>query len=192
VSAAVLAAADVFRGAGAAITPVTFPAAGEQFAAAAAAMRAETALAHAATFPSRAESYGPWLRGMLETSQSATAAEVVGALHARLALRAGIDRLLAQTPLLLLPATPFVTPSAAEGAAMMSDPVKMGRATRYTVVFDLTGHPTVTFPCGFDDRGMPIGVQLVGRALDEGLLLRAAHAFQQLTDFHTRRPPLAP
>jgi amidase len=190
VSAAVFAAAAIFRDAGAAITPVTFPAADAQLAAAAAGMRAETALAHAATFPSQAEAYGPWLRAMLETSQSTTAAEVVGALRARHALRAGVDRLLAQAPLLILPATPFVTPSAAEGVVMVSDPVKMGRSTRYTLLFDLTGHPTVTFPCGLDDRGAPIGFQLIGRPFDEALLLRAAHAFQQRTGFHTHRPPL--
>ena len=56
-------------------------------------------------------------------------------------------------------------------------------------IFDLTGHPTITLPCGFDRRGAPLAVQLVGRAMDEALLLRVAHAFQQLTDFHLRRPP---
>ena len=62
------------------------------------------------------------------------------------------------------------------------------RATRFTILLDVSGHPTVTLPCGFDRRGVPIGVQFVGRAMEEALLLRAAHAFQQVTDFHLRRP----
>jgi amidase len=189
VSAAVLAVADVLREAGAAVTPVAFPQPGADFAEALAAFTAETALAHADTFPSQAAAYGPWVRGMLETAQTVTASAVVRAQRARIALRSEVDRLLRQTPLILLPVIPFVTPSAAEGAALMTDPARLGRATRYTILFDLTGHPTITFPCGFDARGYPIGAQLVGRAMDEGLLLQAAHAFQQRADFHTRRPP---
>jgi amidase len=188
VSAAVLAVADVLREAGAAVAPAAVPRPGADFAEAHGAFAAETALAHADTFPSRAEAYGPWVRGMLETAQGVTAAAVVRAQRARLALRRAVDEALGRTALLLMPVIPFVTPSAAKGAELMTDPARLGRATRYTILFDLTGHPTVTFPCGFDRRGMPIGAQLVGRAMDEALLLQAAHAFQQLTDFHTRRP----
>jgi amidase len=190
ISAAVLAVAEVLREAGAAVAPIAFPRPGADFADAHAAFAAETALAHADTFPSRAEAYGPWVRGMLETAQGVTAAAVVRGQRARMALRREVDGVLALTPLVLLPVIPFVTPSAAEGAALMTDLTRLGLATRYTSLFDLTGHPTITFPCGFDRRGFPIGAQLVGRAMDEALLLRAAHAFQQRTDFHTRRPPL--
>jgi amidase len=188
VSAAVLAVAEALRDAGAAVTPVAFPRPGANFADAHGAFAAETALAHAATFPSQAGAYGPWVRDMLESSQKVTAEAVVRGQRARIALRREVDLVLNQTPLVLLPVIPFVTPSAAEGAALMTDHARLGRATRYTILFDLTGHPTVTFPCGFDSRGAPIGAQLVGRAMDEGLLLQAAQAFQQLTDFHTRRP----
>jgi amidase len=190
ISAAVLAVAEVFREAGAAVAPVAFPQLGPHFADAHAAVAAETALAHAETFPSQAEAYGPWLRGMLESAQGVTAAGVIRAERARHALRREVDRLLSLTPLLLLPAIPFVTPSAADGAALMADPARLQRMTRFTILFDLTGHPTITFPCGFDRRGLPLGVQLVAGALQEALLLRAAHAFQQHTDFHTRRPAL--
>ena len=55
----------------------------------------------------------------------------------------------------------------------------------------LAGVPAITFPCGFGSNGMPIGVQLIGPHLSEGPLLAAAHAFQQVTDFHLKRPPLA-
>jgi amidase len=53
----------------------------------------------------------------------------------------------------------------------------------------MSGSPTITLPAGFDSRGLPIGVQLVGRHLSEDLLLRAGHAFQQATDWHMRHPP---
>jgi amidase len=61
---------------------------------------------------------------------------------------------------------------------------------RFTAPFDMSGSPTITIPGGFDERGMPIGFQLVGRHLDEALLIRAAHAFQGATDFHRRHPKL--
>jgi amidase len=54
----------------------------------------------------------------------------------------------------------------------------------------MSGSPTITIPGGFDERGMPIGFQLVGRHLDEALLIRAAHAFLGATDFHRRHPKL--
>jgi amidase len=54
----------------------------------------------------------------------------------------------------------------------------------------MSGSPTITMPCGFTDGGMPIGFQLVGPHLAEDVLLRAGHAFQQATDWHTRHPTL--
>lgn len=188
VSAAVLAAARVLAELGAVVTPISFPDLSEA-AFTTAGFSAEIALAHAETYPSRADRYGPDLRAILEHAQSVDGREVVRAQRIRQALRRKLDTELARTPLLLLPALPFATPTAAEGWAMMRDPAKLERATRFTVIFDLTGHPTITLPCGFDGRGAPIGMQLVGRALSEPLLLSAAHAFQQATDFHARRPP---
>ena len=45
-------------------------------------------------------------------------------------------------------------------------------------------------PCGFDDDGLPIGMQLIGRPFDEATLFRVGAAFQAVTGFHTRTPPL--
>jgi amidase len=50
----------------------------------------------------------------------------------------------------------------------------------------MSGSPTITMPCGFTDGGLPVGFQLVGPHLGEDVLLRAGHAFQQATDWHTR------
>ncbi len=62
---------------------------------------------------------------------------------------------------------------------------------RYTGPFNMSGSPTVTMPCGFSRKGLPIGVQLIGRHLSEGRLLAAAHAYQQATDHHLQRPPVS-
>ena len=66
----------------------------------------------------------------------------------------------------------------------------MAPLTRYTRVFNLTGLPAISVPCGFSSEGLPIGLQLVGRAWDEATVLRAAHAYQMATEWIQRRPPL--
>ncbi len=62
--------------------------------------------------------------------------------------------------------------------------------TRYTRPFNLNGFPAITLPCGFSNDGLPVGLQLIGRPLAEETLLRAAHAYEQATDWHCRKPPL--
>ena len=61
-------------------------------------------------------------------------------------------------------------------------------AIRYTFPFDLLGLPAISIPCGFSPDSMPIGLQMVGRAFDEATVLRAAYAYEQATDWHTRHP----
>jgi aspartyl-tRNA(Asn)/glutamyl-tRNA(Gln) amidotransferase subunit A len=50
--------------------------------------------------------------------------------------------------------------------------------------------PALSVPCGFTAGGLPIGLQIVGKAFDEAGILRVAHAYEQASDWHRRRPPL--
>lgn len=61
---------------------------------------------------------------------------------------------------------------------------------RNTGPFNVAGIPVITVPCGFGEGGLPIGLSLSGRPWEEETVLRAAHAYQGATDWHTRRPPL--
>jgi amidase len=61
---------------------------------------------------------------------------------------------------------------------------------RFTIQFGMTGSPTITLPSGISGSGLPRGIQLVGRHLSEPLLCQAGHAFEQITDWHTRHPAL--
>ena len=61
---------------------------------------------------------------------------------------------------------------------------------RYTAPFDMSGHPTLTLPGGVTSDGVPVGFQIVGRAFNEAGILAAGHAYQQVTDWHLKRPPL--
>ena len=66
----------------------------------------------------------------------------------------------------------------------------IGGMLRFTAPFNMAGNPTVTLPCGFSTEGLPIGFQLIGPHLSEARLRRAAHAFQQTTDWHLKHPEL--
>jgi aspartyl-tRNA(Asn)/glutamyl-tRNA(Gln) amidotransferase subunit A len=69
------------------------------------------------------------------------------------------------------------------------DPVAMYLNDIYTVPVNLAGLPGISVPAGFDRKGLPIGLQLIGRYFDEARVLNVAHRFQQATDWHTRTPP---
>jgi aspartyl-tRNA(Asn)/glutamyl-tRNA(Gln) amidotransferase subunit A len=89
-----------------------------------------------------------------------------------------------------------LTPTAAVTAFNIADvdpaePAGPGRIlARQTAPFNTLGVPAISVPCGFSPAGLPIGLQLSGRWWEDGLVLRAAHAYQQVTDWHRRRPPL--
>jgi len=68
------------------------------------------------------------------------------------------------------------------------DPLAMYLEDVFTLPANLAGVPGLSFPVGFDSHGLPVGMQLMGAHFREDVLLSAAHAFQQVTDFHTRKP----
>src|SRR5437763_1779239 len=79
------------------------------------------------------------------------------------------------------------TPAFAIGAKT-SDPITMYLNDIYTIGANLAGLPAVSIPCGFV-QGLPVGLQIVGPHFSEARVLSAAHAFQRVTDWHTRVPP---
>ena len=83
------------------------------------------------------------------------------------------------TPTLAIPAFPVEVQLSEAG------PPDTGWATRH---FNLSGHPALTLPCGATAAGLPVGMQLAGRAFDESTLFRIAHAYEEATPWHTRRP----
>ncbi len=68
------------------------------------------------------------------------------------------------------------------------DPVQMYLNDIFTIAANLTGAPAMSIPCGFDRRGLPIGLQLQGHYFAEAKLLNVAHQYQQATDWHVRAP----
>ena len=71
-----------------------------------------------------------------------------------------------------------------------ANPVEMYLSDIYTIAVNLAGLPGMSLPCGFDQQGLPIGLQLIGNYFGEARLLNAAHQYQQATDWHLRAPAL--
>jgi aspartyl-tRNA(Asn)/glutamyl-tRNA(Gln) amidotransferase subunit A len=140
---------------------------------------AEAAAYHAKTLESRPEGYTTNVRLRLEMGRYILAEDYVRALRGGDLLRTEVDAALAGRAALLLPSLPV--PATKLGAATVrvngaDEPVR-NITLRLTQLFNVTGHPAISLPCGTTMDGLPIGAQLVGSQTPD--LLRAAHALER-------------
>ena len=88
----------------------------------------------------------------------------------------------------------IVTPTAPTAAFKIGEktqnPLQMYLSDIFTISVNLAGIPAVSLPCGFAEEKLPIGLQILGRPFEEATVLRAAYAFEQATDWHTKKPNL--
>jgi aspartyl-tRNA(Asn)/glutamyl-tRNA(Gln) amidotransferase subunit A len=190
VRAAVEAAAATLAGAGAVVDEVKLERVNLAGAGSLAVVGAEALAYHADLLRTRAAEYDPDIARRLRVSAFISGLHYVRAQQVRALVRDEVDAALARRDVLLAPSTPIVAPAVDERQATLGDgPADIRTALlRFTRPFNFSGHPACSVPCGFTEGGLPIGMQLVGRPFDEATVLRAADAFQRLTDFHTRRP----
>jgi aspartyl-tRNA(Asn)/glutamyl-tRNA(Gln) amidotransferase subunit A len=104
----------------------------------------------------------------------------------RTLLRRDFESAFASVDLLLAPTCPTTAFKLGEKT---SDPLEMYLSDIYVVATNPAGVPALALPCGFS-KDMPVGMQLIGKHLDEQTLFQVAHAFQQVTDWHKQLPPL--
>jgi aspartyl-tRNA(Asn)/glutamyl-tRNA(Gln) amidotransferase subunit A len=131
------------------------------------------------------------LRLRLETGLFISAADYLQAQQARLRFNQESRALMRRVDLLAGPTTPITaTKIGVTDVEIGGKTVGVIAAhTQYLSSFNLNGLPALTLPCGFAG-GLPVGLQLAGRAFEEGTLLRVARAYEQATDWHRRKPPL--
>jgi amidase len=182
-------AAAVLGRIGALLREVSFPSPADVVRIAIPLCGVEAAVAHEATYPSRAAEYGPVLSGLLDTGRALDGLAVTKMLLCREAFRGRLNALFGNVDLLIMPAMNVAAPTLAEMTPARRTASATEARIRYTAPFDMSGHPTLTLPGNKTRDGLPVGFQIVGRHLDEALVLRAGHAFQQATDWHRRRPP---
>jgi amidase len=148
---------------------------------------ADALVAHEGMYPERAADYGPF-RELLDNTAKLRAQDYAKAHALRETFAAQFDPLFDQMDLLLCPTMPTTAPMMdAQGNAIIQEGYVR---TRYTYVFNFSRNPTISLPCGFDSNGLPVSLQLVGRHFEEDLLCRAGHAYEQATEWHTRKPSL--
>lgn len=140
----------------------------------------EAAAYHAKTLESRGDDYTPAVRLRLELGRYILAEDYVRALRGREILREEVDAALAGRDALLLPSVPV--PATRLGVTTVKvggneEPVR-NITLRLTQLFNITGHPAITVPCGRTIEGLPIGAQLVGRSRSTTELLDAAESLE--------------
>jgi aspartyl-tRNA(Asn)/glutamyl-tRNA(Gln) amidotransferase subunit A len=127
---------------------------------------------------------GPSLRSRIEDGISVRGLPYAEALRAQQAAREQVSALFDQVDALVLPVSPRRVPTVAEmgqGASHYARP-------NLCNAFNLTGHPAVSVPCGLDERGMPVGLQVVGRLMEDSTVLRIAFAYEQHSPWKDRHP----
>jgi aspartyl-tRNA(Asn)/glutamyl-tRNA(Gln) amidotransferase subunit A len=137
------------------------------------------------------ELYHPVVRRRIEAGFFMPAAAYVQAQRVRALFEERFASLFETFDLLIAPTTPSPAPEANGVAVRLPNGEMPGRETvRLTRVFNPNGLPAITMPTGFAENGLPMAAQFVGKRFSDGLVIGAAHAFQQATDWHTRRPSL--
>ncbi|MDL2225854.1 Asp-tRNA(Asn)/Glu-tRNA(Gln) amidotransferase subunit GatA [Eubacteriales bacterium OttesenSCG-928-M02] len=107
------------------------------------------------------------------------------AMQVRALIKKEFDAALTRCDAILSPVTPSTAP-VVEGRE--ADPLKIRMMDIYTVSINLCGLPALSLPCGHDEGGLPIGMQLIGRAFHDGEILALGEAYQNSTDYHKRMP----
>jgi aspartyl-tRNA(Asn)/glutamyl-tRNA(Gln) amidotransferase subunit A len=184
-------ALGALRAAGAAVCEVALPALDHAVPALAATILAEANAALRPLLGSRIERVSTEVRVYLELGKTVTAESYLAAQRLRTVLYEEARRAFARVDLLALPATVLPAPRASELRVRLGG-VEVGvieAISRLTAPANLTGLPALVVPCGFTSRGLPVGLQLVGRPFAEAGVLAAGHAYQRITDWHLRRPP---
>ena len=130
---------------------------------------------------SRSEGFGPEVKrrimlGSFVLSSGYYDAYYLKALRTKALIKKEFDRAFEKYDMILSPAAPSTAPRLGES---LSDPLQMYLGDIYTVSVNLAGLPGITVPCGMDDKGLPIGMQLIGDCFSEKKLFRAAYTYEQ-------------
>lgn len=190
---AVTAAAEVLRGLGCEVQDVAIATARLGFPAATAIAASEALTYHETQLRRRFADYAPDVRLRILAGRFVTATDYLKGQRARTVIRNEINALLQRFDCILAPTLPIAAPPVTAKEVRVGGGRKEGvrvALTSFTRLFNLSGHPVVAVPCGFSSDGLPLSLQLAGRAFDEATILRLAHAYEQATDWHRRRPAL--
>lgn len=148
---------------------------------------------HQKYLPQQENNYAPETLKRIRAGADVTASQYVTASRDLLRQRREILQLFQNVDLMITPTTPVLPPSFNE---LQSAPDQLRHKElmmlRNTRPFNVLGLPSISLCCGFSASGLPIGIQISGAPGNEGMVLSLAHAYQKQTDWHKKRPPIAP
>jgi aspartyl-tRNA(Asn)/glutamyl-tRNA(Gln) amidotransferase subunit A len=148
---------------------------------------AEAAAYHSGHIRNQPDKIGADVLERLRQGLEVTGTEYAFARRTQVQWQRKMSKLFEGVDLMVLPATPQPATPITESDAV---PLARGQLTRFMRLFNLTGIPSLVFPCGFTRSGLPIGLQIAGPAWSEAKLLQLAHAYEEATDWHRRQPPV--
>ncbi len=148
-------------------------------------MLSEAFAYHARKLRSKPEEFGDMVRARFRTGGLFSAGEYVQAQRVRNVIKREFADVLQQVDLIASP-----TMSNPPPAFKDVDVMTTARVPSFTGPYNLTGMPALSVPCGFNSKGLPIGLQLAGKPFDEPTVLRAAYTFQQHVRLFEKRPPV--
>ncbi len=186
VKTAVLAAIDKLKSVGAIVRELAIPHAEEAKDANAIIMFSEACAYHRTDLQERYNMYGKFTAPMLVRGVLYSGADCIQASRFRTYFQREVAKAMADVDILVTPTAPFTAPRRDEMTpeSRLLDPGFLGQ-------WNLTGLPALAIPCGFSNDNMPISMQFIGKPFDEPAVLRAGDAYQRLTDWHLRVPPIA-
>jgi aspartyl-tRNA(Asn)/glutamyl-tRNA(Gln) amidotransferase subunit A len=192
ISQAVRDAVSLLETMGAVVTEVSFPMFSESQAISSTILMAEAAASFRDLLASDGGSMYPPVRLRFEAGLFVSAVDYLRAQQARSLFDRQTRQLLEQVDLLAGPSEPVTAPKLLATKVQAGDQTvgTVAALTQYTRPYNITGSPAISVPCGFSDAGLPYSLQLAGRPFDEPTVLRAAHAYEQATEWHKRRPPI--
>jgi aspartyl-tRNA(Asn)/glutamyl-tRNA(Gln) amidotransferase subunit A len=138
----------------------------------------------------RTRHYTPDVRSLVEMGRLVSGADLLKAEQFRRVLMSDFARVLQEADIILGPTEPVTAPPIGASQVRVGDAEESALAAtwRLTYPYNLTGMPAISLPCGFDREGLPIGLQIAARPLDEATLLRAAAAYEAAHEWKERDP----
>lgn len=187
----VLAAAAVFEILGAEILEVNLKGMRKTNSIAAEITGDEAIAYHSKWLDRRSQDYGKDVRVRLAQSRNTTAVAYIQARQEMNSYGQRLAHSLGRVHLLMAPTLPIIAPGIQEADKGIGRSGKDIRTALLTLTrpANLSGLPAISIPCGCSSSGLPIGLQLIGRASDEVTLLRAAYAYEKATPWHKMFPP---
>lgn len=182
---------EVLGSAGATIHEISFPSMVHAQAAHSVILLAEAASVHEELIRARAREFGDNARTRTELGSFLLATDYLKAQRIRTVFEREFAAALREVDLIVCPTSPGPSPRFDE-ATVSSDGKgsAAAAANRFRRPFNLVGAPAISVPSGFSSEGVPTGLQFVGRPMADALVLQAAFAYEQRTDWHTRHPVL--